>query len=90
MSFKEAKDRAKRRKITDAERTAAKKNKILEGFQCPHKRCMHILDAPTFKKADPDYSCPRCAASIEEFTPLFVDHRKVRPPKPEDTLPGHE
>jgi predicted RNA-binding Zn-ribbon protein involved in translation (DUF1610 family) len=86
MSFKDTKAIARRRKITDAQRTAAKKNRILEGFQCPHKRCMHILETEEFRKAAEDYSCPRCAASAEEFTPLMVDHRKVKPPKPEDVL----
>jgi transcription initiation factor IIE alpha subunit len=78
-TFKNTKENAKRRKITDALRTAAKKERILEGFQCPHKRCMHILKLEDYKAAGADYACGRCAANIEEFTPLFVDLRRITP-----------
>lgn len=75
MSFKNAKEKAKQRKITDCLRTAAKKEQILEGFQCPHKRCMYIVKLEAFKTDDG--KCGRCGASVEEFTPLYVDHRKI-------------
>jgi hypothetical protein len=78
-AFKNTKDNARRRKITDAQRTAAKKERILEGFQCPHKRCLHLLKLDEYRAAGHDHVCGRCGTNIEEFTPLFVDHRRITP-----------
>lgn len=86
MSFKNAKAEAKRRKITTAQRAAVQKVKILEGFQCPHKRCTHVLTVAEYRAAAEDAACPRCAAPAEDFVPVMVDARKVLPPKPEDFL----
>jgi transcription initiation factor IIE alpha subunit len=78
-AFKNTKENAKRRKITDAQRTAAKKERILEGFQCPQKRCMHILKLSDYKAAGMDHICGRCGTNIEEFTPLMTDLRRITP-----------
>ena len=80
MAFKNAKSNARRRKITEATRRAADKDKILDGFECPKKRCMHILKLEDYRAAPADHVCGRCASSVEDFTPRFVDHRKITPP----------
>jgi transcription initiation factor IIE alpha subunit len=78
-AFKDTKLNARRKKVTEAKRKAAKKNRILEGFQCPHKRCMHILPLADFILAPAEHVCGRCGASVEEFTPIFVDLRRITP-----------
>jgi transcription initiation factor IIE alpha subunit len=77
--FKEAKVNSRRKKITETQRNAAKKNRLLEGFQCPHKRCMHVLQLDAYKQAPADHVCGRCGSSVEDFTPVMVDHRKIVP-----------
>lgn len=77
--FKDAKKKARARRITEAQRKAAKGGKILEGFQCPQKRCMNIMKVPEFREAPEDHSCHRCGSNVETFTPLFTDLRKITP-----------
>lgn len=84
--FNDTKAKARRRLITDAQRAAQRKEQILDGFQCPHKRCMHVLTVKEFSEAPPEHVCPRCAASVEEFTPILVKMRKIKPPRPEEAL----
>lgn len=77
--FKDVKKRARARNITEAQRKAQKKERILEGFQCPKSRCMSIMKLAEYRDSDDEHSCTRCGTNISEFTPLFVDHRRITP-----------
>lgn len=73
--FSEAKDKAKRKRIT----TALRQPGILHGFQCPNKRCMHVLTLEQYRAAGHDHVCHRCGTNADQFTAVMVDHQRVTP-----------
>lgn len=75
--FTDAKDTAKRKRITTAERAAKAKNLILHGFQCPQKRCMHVLTVAQYRDVGHDHPCHRCGSPVDTFTAVMVEHRRV-------------